>query len=391
MSLGNLNFDDITEKDLIGLIEAEVPEGLNIEYKKDVYGGSDSDKKEFLKDISSFANSYGGHLIIGMEEQKGIPQKILGLKNINQDTEIQRLENLIREGIEPRITGIRVRPIPIASGDFVIVLRIPRSWNPPHRVRLKNANKFYVRNSNGVHEASVEELRALFNISASLHDRIQAFRRERLAILSADEGPIKIEHDGRLILHIVPFSAFGYSKILDVKLIFKNLSFFPPISSSGNPRFNFEGVINYRGGEKCHGYTQIFRTVIIEATKSAIVKESDGRKFLPSLSLGRNIFEVLPTYLEGLKTLDVPPPIVVMITLQEIYGVSLYYKQNIYDSEFSIPFNKSELLLPEIIIEDYGSAEDYQKTMRPAFDALWNAAGHEFCGYFNEQDIWVEK
>ena len=60
MSLGSLNLDDITEDNLRALIEVGVPEGLMIEYKRDIYGKSNDDKKEALKDISSFANSFGG-------------------------------------------------------------------------------------------------------------------------------------------------------------------------------------------------------------------------------------------------------------------------------------------------------------------------------------------
>lgn len=83
MALGHLNFDDITEKDLDELIDVGVPEGLIIEYKRDIYGKSDADKKEALKDISSFANSFGGHLIIGIEERNGIPYgQLLDVKSI---------------------------------------------------------------------------------------------------------------------------------------------------------------------------------------------------------------------------------------------------------------------------------------------------------------------
>ena len=38
MSLGNLNFEDITKDNLKELIEVGVPEGLAIEYKRDIYG-----------------------------------------------------------------------------------------------------------------------------------------------------------------------------------------------------------------------------------------------------------------------------------------------------------------------------------------------------------------
>jgi predicted HTH transcriptional regulator len=36
----------------------------------------DADKKEALKDITSFANSAGGHLIVGMEETDGVPVRL---------------------------------------------------------------------------------------------------------------------------------------------------------------------------------------------------------------------------------------------------------------------------------------------------------------------------
>ncbi len=394
MSLGTLNFDDISEGDLKELIDVGVPEGLKIDYKRDLYGTSDNDKKEALKDISSFANSFGGHLIIGMDENKGIPTEITGLHGINTDTEIQRLENLARDGIEPRITGLKIKPILLKSDKFVILIRIPKSWNPPHRVSARNVNRFYVRNSTGAHEVSVEELRSLFNLSASVHDRIQSFRRERLAILSADEGPMKIRHGGRLILHIVPLSAFGYGQSLDVKQIYNHASTFQPLSSSGNSRYNFEGVIVYRGGEKCSGYTQIFRNGIIEATEAGIVNERDCRKLIVSLKFAKDIFGVLPGYLDGLKALDVPSPLAIMISLQEVHGAILGVRDDFsYDALDSLnkSFNKSELLLPEIIIEDYGTEQDYQRAMRPAFDALWNAAGYASSHCFSDDDLWTGK
>jgi predicted HTH transcriptional regulator len=60
--------DHITEADLQALISDAVPEGRTIEYKRALPGNSDGEKKEFLADISSFANTSGGDLIYGMDE-----------------------------------------------------------------------------------------------------------------------------------------------------------------------------------------------------------------------------------------------------------------------------------------------------------------------------------
>jgi len=105
---------------------------------------------------------------------------------------------------------------------------------------------------------------------------------------------------------------------------------------------------------------------------------------------GKKIFEVLPRYLDGLKALDVPSPLAVMISLQEVYGATLGVSRVLYPGNPDL-FNKSELLLPEIIIEDYGSDQDYQRAMRPAFDALWNAAGYASSHCFSDDDLWKGK
>jgi predicted HTH transcriptional regulator len=137
MSLSSISFDDISERDLRDQIQAGVPEGILVDYKRDLYGRSDADVKEFLKDVSSFANTAGSHLIIGIDEAAGVPTAIAALSGINPDQELQHLESLARDGLEPRVVGLRMKAVPISSGGFVIVLRIPKSWNPPHRVMAK--------------------------------------------------------------------------------------------------------------------------------------------------------------------------------------------------------------------------------------------------------------
>ena len=97
--------------------------------------------------------------------------------------------------------------------------------------------------------------------------------------------------------------------------------------------------------------------------------------------------KVYPMYLNGLRALDVPPPIVVMISLTEVNDV--YLGTGRYYEGGQNPIKKYELLLPEIIIEDYGSEHDYQKAMKPAFDALWNTFDYAESQYFNDRGIWI--
>jgi Putative DNA-binding domain len=101
MALSNKSFEEISESDLNDQVSAGVPEGVLLDYKRDLYGRSDADIREFLKDISSFANTSGGHLIIGIDENAGVPARLCPLTG-DPDQELQRLENLARDGIEPR-------------------------------------------------------------------------------------------------------------------------------------------------------------------------------------------------------------------------------------------------------------------------------------------------
>jgi predicted HTH transcriptional regulator len=65
MSLGKA-FDDIDETDLRQFVDDQVSEQKKtIEYKEILPDNKRESKKEFLADASSFANTVGGHIILG--------------------------------------------------------------------------------------------------------------------------------------------------------------------------------------------------------------------------------------------------------------------------------------------------------------------------------------
>lgn len=390
MSIGRLDFEGVTEPDLVSLVDAGVPEGIALEYKECQYGRSDADVKEFLKDVSSLANTVGGHVLIGMAETAGSASAVRALSGLDLDAEILRLESLMRDGLEPRITGVRIRAVPVADG-AVLAIRVPRSWNPPHRVAARNTNRFYIRNSAGAHEASVEELRPLFSLSATAMDRARSFRSERMLKIDSDEGSVILARDlGLLCIHIVPLSAFAGSIRVDLEEAYQLHASLRPMASTGyTPRFNFEGFLNFRGGDACFGYTQLFRNGIVEATKVRIAMLRDGHLIIPTLDFDRHIMEVVPKYFNALQQLDVPPPLIVTLTLCGIKGAQLGVSNEQFVFDPPPPIPHAVIQLPESVIEDYGTGQHYQKALRPAFDALWNTAGFARSQYFDDDDNWV--
>lgn len=166
----------LSEADLQALIENRVPESRTLDYKRDAVGRSDGDKKEFLADVSSFANTAGGHLVFGMDETGGLPTALPGLAGLDADAEIRRLDELIRDGLEPTILGIELRAVPLASGAVVVVIRIPKSRNPPHQVTYQKTFRFYGRGAAGKHPLDVTALREMFMPSAEAEEPSRSAR-----------------------------------------------------------------------------------------------------------------------------------------------------------------------------------------------------------------------
>jgi predicted HTH transcriptional regulator len=66
-----------TREDLERLIKDEVKESLTLDYKRsDALAKEDRKRDELCKDVTAFANSAGGQLVFGIEEDKHVPLRI---------------------------------------------------------------------------------------------------------------------------------------------------------------------------------------------------------------------------------------------------------------------------------------------------------------------------
>jgi len=72
---------DVREEDFQRLIDNGVSEGKTIDYKQQIALNSYQEKKDFLYNVSSFANASGGNLIFGITEDRssGLPAQVEGI------------------------------------------------------------------------------------------------------------------------------------------------------------------------------------------------------------------------------------------------------------------------------------------------------------------------
>ena len=109
-------------------------------------------------------------------------------------------------------------------------------------------------------------------------ERIRTLRHDRRALVAQGEGPIMLAEVGsRLLLHIVPLAMLSESIQVDIGAAGQLQHEFEPLGTEGHSaRFNLEGLLVYRGGEACFGYTQVFRNGLVEAAKERIVVQREG-------------------------------------------------------------------------------------------------------------------
>ena len=384
--------DQITADDLEALVTNQTREIRKIEFKLELPGNSDDAKKEFLADVTSFANAGGGDLIFGVSDKDGIAVEAKGLKDFNEDQARLRLESIIRDGINPRVPGIQIHVVNDVKKDPFLLMRIPRSWIGPHMVTFKNTSRFFTRSSNGKYQMDVSELRSAFEGTSELPVRVARWRDERLGRIMANEGPIFLNASTCLILHLAPLESFGNEWRLEASEI-RNLqpSPFQPLFSHGNDqRINIDGYLmltrDHSNGSPASDYTQIFRSGRVEAVTTNLLSNRDGKNLILSVRYEHEVVNVCKNYLNGLKSLGVQTPIVFLLSLCGVRGACMDIDRNRERSLPLHPIDRDVLVLPDVLIESYDC--DLPKVLRPAFDSVWNACGAPRSLNFDDDGNW---
>jgi hypothetical protein len=371
-------FENINKDDLLSLVYNAVLEKKTLEYKQEFSGNGDQDRKEFLKDITSFANSSGGDIIYGIKEENGVPIELLGIPKEEVDAKIRWIEDLVRQGIQPRISGMKIQPIEISASNSAVIIRVPKSWRSPHCVTLKNWSRFFARSSNGVYQLDVDELRSSFIQLETINEKFKGFREERIAKIYADEGFIKQGEGAKAILHIIPISSFSFQERLNVGILYEQLRLGKvPHLLGGNGfdhRINLDGILlhsNINDQGRCKSYLQLFNNGIIEAVSESVL--TSGIKTIPSKKFEVNIINATVQCIGYLKGIGIEMPYIVCLTLVGVDGYKMAASEFIFDNEGAI--DRDVLLIPEILFEEDVINSDVPKHLKPLIDSVWNACG----------------
>ncbi|MDA8161649.1 MAG: ATP-binding protein [Desulfobacteraceae bacterium] len=384
------SFDSIKKEDIDALLQRQVREKRTMEYKRTLPDDSDEQKREFLADVSSFANAAGGDILYGISEDDGIPKEIVGLQG-GLDAEVLRIENIIRTSVAPRMPAIHIKPIEGFSNGGVILIRVGKSWAAPHMVTFRNLSRFFTRNSAGKYQMDVAELRSAFLLSDSVAEKIKQFRGERVSRIVSGEMPIQLDGPERLILHVIPVSAFTSKETLDINSLLARDTYLPPLYASGyNKRINLDGLMTY--SEK-QSYCQVYRSGIIETVTTDFMYSSETGPMIPSVHYEADIIQKVAGYAHTLSGWEVPAPYVIAISMLGVRGAKMALGPN-YLPIHQNKIDRNDMILPDVLLEGMEMASDNNETaklLRPIFDVVWNACGYPKSLNYDDNGNWKHK
>lgn len=388
---------NITKEDLKNLVRNHKQEDSFLDFKRDLYGKTDTDKKELLKDVSAFANGSGGEIIIGIEEDNYSQAKTLcGFTTTNISVEKNRIEQIIMNGLEPKLDTFKVRYIYIGNHRFVMIIRIEHSPLFPHMVSFQRFNKFYIRKSDKNLLLDVYELRNLFLKSENFMQEIRKYNQDKIKNILEKNAILPTIDAPKILINFIPFDAFTRQTYLD--LAKSNLKINFP-----EQRINFDGLLAYQMNDKgINSYAQIHRNGIIEFLSSSnkvfdiinnpfVIANNLATEKLKIIYGEKNGFEyylIRKSYefINILKKLKVQTPIYIFISIIDAKGYRILYKNN-NEEKITNAIDRNILSIPELELKRYDN--DLKSIIRMAFNMIWNACGEKESINFDNQGKWL--
>lgn len=172
----------VSLSDVKRLVDNAVTESLHLEYKSQISFG-DADKKEFLRDVTAFANADGGTIIFGVDEDRstGLPKGVNGFALTNADELRLRVEQILKDGIDERLPAYELEVLQVDATNSVLLLRVPSSIRAPHMVVYGGDRRFFVRTNSGKQEMSTSQVRDAVLRADSITERGEGFVQQRLS------------------------------------------------------------------------------------------------------------------------------------------------------------------------------------------------------------------
>jgi Putative DNA-binding domain len=171
-TLFGVPLDHLVASHLEALVTSGTQESFDLDYKRDLYGGGDSDRRKLAGDVAALANTAGGVIVLGIDEDDQA-RAIDAPGVVVTDAEISRIRQVVAALVAP-VPMFDVLPVLKDIGESAavdgdssssvgfIVIAVPRSSYAPHAVLVNDALRFPKRNGSTTRYLSEPELAAAY-------------------------------------------------------------------------------------------------------------------------------------------------------------------------------------------------------------------------------------
>lgn len=361
IDLDNLKLEDV-EKIFRTHTESNV-----IEYKRNLQFISEKDTKEFLADVSSFANSNGGTIFYGIDEVEGI----VGLEIPELDSFRLRVQQKIEDGILPR-PGFKIKYLQISGSKCIFIIQIHKSFSGPHAI--KSSDQYFYRSDAGKRRMDHFQLKNAFLQSNSLKEEIEKFCNRKVSEILLKQTPVQLSDEAVVAMFLIPITSWNDEIIVEPAKLKDGSSGFQ-IMDAGGGQFerNFDGFIS---GAHNKGYLQLFRNGTILSVSSTITtNEIRLIKYIPTTIFQGEIYLAFKRGLHLFKTFEVGPPFLGVLFL--IGAQDHFPPPDVIPTSRGKAIGKEVVRFPEIYVTDYPEA--FVVYTKKWFDYLWQGFGLDKC------------
>ena len=377
-------FTDLIEDDLRRLIEDQVGEDVEIDYKVAL----ETSCQEFARDVSAFANTKGGYLVYGMAEEGEIPTNLVAIPGFDSGRVIGQLTSWAQEHIRPRPT-LRFKPVSLSGVGEVLVVEVPRSWIGPHEVRQEH--RFYHRTQHGKAPMDVDQLRMAFNQEQDFlqaADELQARRLDYWKGRTAGLGSACV----LFVLHLLPADGLLGRRRVDISgnayeghypvphPAGRDIGELKVWRGGTTPNFNLEGYafqeISGVEGERCS--CQVFRNGGVE--HKLALRQFRGERAILAYEVDQWLDRASKHAVSVMKVLEAQGPVAVVGSLVGAQGWAWTLPTDFFEPAHII--EEPLLRIPEALLDS--PEADPGPAVEQLSRGLWNAMGKERSPFFED-------
>jgi Schlafen, AlbA_2 len=204
----------VTYSDVADFCSLQKKEGINLDYKRDL-----SSSKPIIKTIAAFANTRGGYIIVGVDDEDDKPKApFIGMEY--QDSLPLTITNMLVDNLYPYFAP-QIHICEPVDGKTFVIIHVPESPEAPHW--LFNRSELYIRRADRSSSTSWERFateqeweylrnkrkKSVDLREYSLRQLDQVFCQENLKDLRSHQPPLpadrlKVQWEGLLQVKLMP-------------------------------------------------------------------------------------------------------------------------------------------------------------------------------------------